>query len=371
MIFLKIALIYLGRKGGGSIYSIEIAKALSKKSDVLVVISKQSENINEWHKTGLNVLEVDTYNDIKSMMLSTMNIKKFLNLKKKILNFRPDVLYYPMIHTWTPIINMFIKQVPKIVTLHDPKPHKGEENIILEKISNMSIKQADRIVILSSIFKETVLDLGIDPDRIDVIPHGEFSYYARKNNTTKKEFKNTILFFGRISKYKGIEVLLKAFKIIKQDVKDAKLLIVGSGDMTDYKELIGKLRDIEITNRWIKDDEVGNFFSKADFLVVPYIDASQSGVIPTAYGFSMPVVASRIGGIPEQVDDGKTGFLVKPGDENELAEKCIELLNNPDLIIEMGQNAYKKACNEMSWEHVSNLLMESIRKIKDERRTKI
>ncbi|WP_434655852.1 glycosyltransferase family 4 protein [Thermoanaerobacterium thermosaccharolyticum] len=368
---MKVALIYLGRKGGGSIYSIEMAKSLSKKADIFAVISKQSENIIEWHKTGLNVLEVDTYTDIKSMVLSTMNIKKFLSLKRKILNFRPDVLYYPMIHTWTPIINMFIKHIPKIVTIHDPRPHKGEENIILEKISNMSIKQADRVVILSNIFKEIVINLGINPDKIDVIPHGEFSYYARKNSTNKKEFKNTILFFGRISKYKGIEVLLRAFKIIKTDIKDAKLMIVGSGDMTEYKELIDGLKDIEVINRWVRDEEVGSFFLKADFLVVPYIDASQSGVIPTAYSFSMPVVASRIGGIPEQVDDGKTGFLVEPGDENELAEKCVELLNNPDLIIEMGENAYKKALNEMSWEHVSNLLMESIKKIINERSTKV
>lgn len=364
---MKIVLIYLGRKGGGTIYSIEIAKSLSKKSNILAVVSKQSENINEWRKTGLDILEVDTYDDIKSMILSTMNIKKFLNLRMNILDFMPDVLYYPMIHPWTPIINMYIKNVPKIITLHDPRPHKGEQNIILEKISNRSIRQADRIVILSNIFKEIIINLGVNPAKIDVIPLGEFSYYMQKNNKDKKEFNNTILFFGRILKYKGIEVLLRAFKLIKQEVKDARLLIVGSGDITEYKPLIDDLEDIEVINRWIKDEEVGNFFTKADFLVVPYIDASQSGVIPLAYAYSMPVIASRIGGIPEQVDEGKTGFLVKPGDEYELAKKCIELLNNHDLIIEMGENAYKKTLNEMSWDHVSNLLIESIKKTINER----
>jgi glycosyltransferase involved in cell wall biosynthesis len=346
-----------------------MAKALSKKADVLVIVSKQSENINEWHKTGLNILEVDTYNDFKSMVLSTLRIKKFFNLREKIMAFKPDVIYYPMIHIWTPIINLLIRKVPKIVTLHDPRLHKGEENFILEKISNLSIKQADRIIILSNIFKETVINLGIDRDKIDVIPHGEFSYYADKNNNMKKEFKNTILFFGRISKYKGIEVLLKAFKIIKGIKKETKLLIVGNGDITKYKNLIERISDVDIINRWISDDEVGEFFSKADFLVVPYIDASQSGVIPIAYGFSMPVVASRIGGIPEQVDDGKTGFLVRPSDENELAERCLKLLDDPDLIIEMGKNAYIKAHDEMSWEHVSDLLLESINKIYTERGT--
>jgi glycosyltransferase involved in cell wall biosynthesis len=364
---LKIALIYLGRKGGGSIYSIEMAKALSKKVEVLAVISKQSENIDEWYKTGIPLLEVDTYSDLKSMILSTLCFKKFLDLKKHITDFKPDVLYYPMIHIWTPIINGLIKKIPKIVTLHDPKPHKGEENIILKNISNISIKQADRVVILSNVFKDTVINLGISPDKIDIIPHGEFSYYVRKSPNVKKEFKNTILFFGRISEYKGIEVLLRAFKIIKQEILDAKLLIVGSGDITKYKELITPLKDVEAVNRWVRDDEVGVFFSKADFLVVPYIDASQSGVIPIAYGFSMPVVASRIGGIPEQVDDGKTGFLVTPGNEHELAEKCIKLLKNPDLIKEMGQNAYKKAHGEMSWERASDLLLENINKIYTER----
>jgi glycosyltransferase involved in cell wall biosynthesis len=164
-------------------------------------------------------------------------------------------------------------------------------------------------------------------------------------------------------------VILKAFKIIKGIKKETKLLIVGNGDITKYKNLIERISDVDIINRWISDDEVGEFFSKADFLVVPYIDASQSGVIPIAYGFSMPVVASRIGGIPEQVDDGKTGFLVRPSDENELAERCLKLLDDPDLIIEMGKNAYIKAHDEMSWEHVSDLLLESINKIYTERGT--
>ncbi|WP_243103951.1 glycosyltransferase family 4 protein [Clostridium sp. JN-1] len=356
-------LIYCGRKGGGALYSIEMAKAISNKVDLTVVISKQVENLSEWRKTGISLIEVNTYYNLKTFVISSLNLYKFIKLKNVIKKVKPDIIYYTMIHPWIPIINFLTHGIPKVYTAHDIKMHKGEENLILSMTNKVGIKNSKRVIVLSKVFKNDLTKFGINKDKIDVIPHAKFSHYIKVNKGKKSDFSKTILFFGRIHEYKGIRVLLKAFKIIKTMDDGAKLLIVGNGNMTPYEQLIKNSKDVFVVNRWIKDDEVGDFFSKADIVVLPYIDASQSGIIPIAYTFSIPVVASRIGGIPEQVDDGKTGILVEPRNEVELADACVKLLKNKQLLSEMGKNAYNKCLNEMSWDYSSKLLYESFKKV--------
>ena len=360
---MKIILIYLGRKGGGALYSLEMAKAISNKLDLEVVISKYIENKQEWYKIGIKITEVDTYNSLKSAILSTIRIGKFLKLRSYICKSNVDIIYYPMISPWLPIINFMTKHIPKVYTLHDPKLHIGEENIILSNINKNLARNASRCIILSEIFKKDMNSIGVDERKVDVIPHGEFSYYNKTK--LKRNFNRTLLFFGRIHKYKGIEVLLKAFKIINMKNKDIHLLIVGNGKIDKYKEDINNLTNIEVVNRWINDNEVEKFFLRSDVLVAPYIDASQSGVIPTAYGFGMPVIASKIGGITEQVEDGKTGFLVKPGDEHELAKRCIQLLKNENMVMKMGHYALMKSKKELNWDNIGDMLIESFKKLKD------
>ena len=328
---MRIALIYLGRRGGGAIYSLEIAKALAKKAEILAVISQQAWNLKAWHKSGIRLIEVPTYNSVLEFIPSTLNFRKHFALRRKIQRFKPDVLYYPMLHLWTPLINDFLPSVPKVVTIHDPVLHQGERNPVVALIQRRAIRQATRVIILSHAFVDILQYRGVPREHIDVIPHGEFSYYSGPSSPQKGHHLPTLLFFGRISKYKGIETLLKAFPIIKQVVPQARLLIVGSGDLKPYKKQLEKLEDITLVNRWVKDEEVATYFLQADLLVAPYTDATQSGVIPLAYTFKIPVVATKVGGIIEQVEDGKTGLLVEPGSIREIAEACIKLLSNYSL----------------------------------------
>jgi len=359
---MKVLLIYLGRKGGGNIYSLEIAKALSKKCDLVAMISRQSQNLEAWRKAGISLIEVDTYENILDVFLSFLNIKKYFYLKKQIKNVNPDVIYYPMTHLWTPIINLITPSVPKVTTIHDPIMHKGEKNIILDLIQNLAIKQSDIIVILSKVFIPTIEKYGISKERISVIPHGEFSYYMYNNVGNMARENNALLFFGRIREYKGLDVLIEAFPLIKKQIPDAKLLIVGQGDISPYNIQLSKLKDVELVNNWISDEEIANFFSKSSVVVLPYIDATQSGVIPLAYMFKIPVISTKVGGIPEQVEDGKTGLLVNAGDPVELAEACIRLLTNPKLASLLVENGYNKAIKEWNWDKISDMLMEEFDK---------
>lgn len=362
---MRVVLIYLGRRGGGARYSIELAKALARKVSLLAVISRQSDIILEWRSSNLDVIEIDTYRSIPELLLSTMNVNKFNYLRSQIYSFHPHVIYYPMLHIWTPVVNLFLRSLPKVVTLHDPLPRKGEHNVIWNGIQYLSVKQADRIIVLSeSLRLATSRRYRVAISQIDVIPHGHFLFYSRTAFGAARRANRppTLLFFGRITEYKGIDVLLDAFRIVRTKVPGARLLVVGRGDLSRYKSALINCGEVTVVNRWVDDTEVPNFFEQADVVVLPYLDASQSGVIPLAYAFGLPVVATKVGGIPEQVDDGVTGLLVEPGDPVQLAEACVKLLRNPEVATQMGLAGQEKAAKEWDWDVVADRVVETLRR---------
>lgn len=353
---------YLGRRGGGAIYSLEVAKALSQRCQVVAAISKQADNLDDWHASGIELIEVATYTNSFEFIGSSINLFKFRSLANDFKNFVPDIIYYPMLHLWSPIINCFLPQIPKVITVHDPILHSGEQNLLVDFTQRASIKQAERIIILSKTFIEVMEKQGVPKEKIDVIPHGEFSFYKKGEQQNLENKDPRILFFGRISPYKGIGVLLDAFGEIKEQLPTARLTIAGEGDMEPYAVQLSNLSDVEVINRWISDEEVSRFFEEADLLAVPYIDASQSGVIPIAYSFGMPVVATNTGGLSEQVTDQETGILVPPKDSQALAQACIELLTNKAKREKMGKAGYKKAKHEWSWDAIAESVYKSCTK---------
>lgn len=356
-------LVYLGRRGGGATYSLEIARALHRRCEVVAVVSRQALNLDDWRNTGVKLIEISTYDSAIGFITATVDIRRHLALRDQIEASAPDVLYYPMIHLWTPIINQLLPRLPKVVTVHDPILHQGERNILVQVLQRISIRQATRLILLSGTFVEVLKKQGIPQRKIDVIPHGEFSCYARGRRPMPLPPNDgrTLLFFGRISRYKGIQVLLEAFPVIRKQIPEARLLIVGSGNIEPYQEQLLRLKDVTVVNRWISDNEVGDFFSRASIVVAPYVDGSQSGVIPIAYSFGLPVVATTVGGLPEQVVDGITGILIPPGNAEALARACVDLLSNPERRFEMGQAGYRKAMTEWNWDLVGQKVYQSCR----------
>ena len=105
--------------------------------------------------------------------------------------------------------------------------------------------------------------------------------------------------------------------------------------------------------RFIPDDDITVFFRGSAVVVMPYIEASQSGVIPLAYAFGKPVVATRVGALPDIVEDGETGLLVEPGDADALARAIEELLENPDRRRKMGRQAHAHSREELNWDSIA------------------
>lgn len=139
-----------------------------------------------------------------------------------------------------------------------------------------------------------------------------------------------LLFFGLVRHYKGLDILLKALpRVIQELGETVHLLIAGEFYEAEstYQELIEKLNlkdRVTLVNRYIPNEEVGLFFRAADLLALPYRSATQSGVIQVALHFGLPVISTRVGGLPEVVKEGECGYLVEPENPTKLAEAIVK-----------------------------------------------
>jgi glycosyltransferase involved in cell wall biosynthesis len=368
---LKVLLIYLGRWGGGNAHSLKLAMAMGGQVEVHALLSEAVENRADWVASGLPVHFIPTYRNLPGAALSLLKPWRFLQVRKLAAQIRPDLVHVPMFHPWVPLLNrVAVRGLPKVLTVHDPVPHRGEENRVLEGLEQLAVRQSDRVIICSETFLGAMQSRGVPPERIDVVPLGvELFGYGQEGGpdgpaqqVDSPERWRTLLFFGRIREYKGLDVLLKAFPLVRRQVPETRLLIAGSGDLEPYRSLLSGLDGVELVNRWIGEDEKELFFDRAGLLVVPYVDASQSGVIPIAYARGLAVVATDTGGLREQVADGVSGLMAEPGDPVSLADRCVSLLRDRRLRERLAEGGRQRLATVMSWDHIGALTIDCYRK---------
>ncbi|MCX7715407.1 MAG: glycosyltransferase family 4 protein [Clostridia bacterium] len=362
----KVLVNYIGRKGGGAVYAYEMTKSLINNGcKVYAIIPSSIENLAKWKELNTEeLILIETYTNYINYIINTVKFRLFQlpKLKKKFKDVVPDAVYVPMIQPWTRMVNSIFGHSKKIVTVHDPKPHSGS-SILFDMFCRKTAVEADDIVILSEAFRDySIRHFKKDADHVHVVPHGIFDYYKEVENDNKSfiydENKINFLFFGRITKYKGIHILAKAYEKMQND--NVTLTIVGSGDFSEYAKEYEGLKNVRVINRWIEDDEVGSFFRGKNIVtVLPYIDATQSGVIPIAMEYRSLVIASNTGGLSEQVKHGETGYLFCAGDENALYETMKYVAENYEAQSHILDNAYAYI-NTFSWDTLGRKIVDII-----------
>ena len=229
---------------------------------------------------------------------------------------------------------------------------------------------ADAVIVHGSLLKDQLCSKRVNPSKVHVIPHFDFKYLLQRESATNHKgnpaLKEYILVFGHIVPYKGIEVLINAARIVWQiSKKDVDIVIAGSGDTSHIHKILTEedRRHVFIRNEWIPSNELRDIFTRSKFLVLPYIDASQSGVLSLSYTFSKPVIVSRAGSLPEYVEHGKTGFIFDLDNTEQFANYIMQLYEDEHLCSAMGNRAYQKVCDQMSLElccRLVNSIYESI-----------
>ncbi|WP_300101109.1 glycosyltransferase family 4 protein [Methanosarcina sp.] len=273
---------------------------------------------------------------------------------KYLLEIKPDIIHTSMVHPFiVPLLPILKKIAPVVATVHDVQLHSDQKNFIFDLSTLITSKCADLDFVHGEKLKLELIKRGVLNSKISVIPHGDYSFFSSVNQKEITEEENTILFFGRILDYKGIDYLIKTEPLISSKVSNFKIIIAGNGDFSKYENMIGNKNHFEIINEYIPDEKVSELFQKCSVVVLPYIEASQTGIIPIAYAFKKPVVATDVGSLSEVVIDGVTGFIVPPKDSQSLADSLLNVLLNKNLKNSMGNAAYEFMKKNMSWEGIA------------------
>lgn len=197
-------------------------------------------------------------------------------------------------------------------------------------LTNIGLKNADAFVALSNVVENMLNNFTHKKIYKSALPiYG--CYNLDKNIDVKKQKEvlgfskddDVILFFGYVRKYKGLNVLLDAFPDIIESNPKAKLLIVGefyeSADKY-YRQIdsLGIKDHVKVVQKFVPNEDVGKYYSIADTVILPYLSGTQSGVLNIAYGFGKPVIVTNVGGLAEDVIEGKTGYIIEPNNPSEI-----------------------------------------------------
>jgi glycosyltransferase involved in cell wall biosynthesis len=219
--------------------------------------------------------------------------------------------------------------------------HEGR--FIDKFLTKLGLKHPDKFLVLSKTVEDSIKEYSKGRkvyksalpiyDSYNITPDTDLSDIRKSLGFSDTD--RIILFFGYVRKYKGLNILIDAMPALLKYNKDIRLLIVGEFyDSADkYYELINRLRlkdKIKVVQQFVPNEEVWKYYTISELVVLPYIEATQSGVLNIAYGFRKPVVVTNVGGLAEDVVIGKTGYVVKSNEVQSLAEGIKEYFENAD-----------------------------------------
>lgn len=321
-------------RGGIAQFNASLYRELEKEHEIYsFTFTRQYPKILFPGKTQY-VTSADQADEIPSeQLLDTINPLTYLTTANKILDFKPDLL---IMKFWMPffapslgfVASRLKKSGTKIITVLDNViPH--EKRIGDIQLIKYFLKQNHGFIAMSETVKKDLLSLK--PDAVySLKPHPIYSHFGpsiSKNNALKKlnlnPDKKTILFFGFIRDYKGLDLLIDAVQYLSDSFQ---IVVAGEvyGNFEKYDKQINNLNireQIQTFIRYIDDNEVPIFFSAADVCVLPYKSATQSGIVQIAYNFDLPVIATNVGGLSEMVLDNETGLIINEQNSKLLADK--------------------------------------------------
>ncbi len=349
-------------RGGIAHFNGLLYKELIKKNDVKVITFKrQYPSIffpgKSQLEAGESVEKIPT-----EILVDSINPINWIRAGLKIKKEEPDVLIYKY---WMPFfapcfgtITRIAKRNKKTKTLvicDNVIPHERKPGDI--SLTKYFFNAADYFVLLSEKVKDDLLRL-FPAAKNKVLPHPVYSIFGTHvEKSEAKKYLNLsaekiILFFGFIRDYKGLDILLEAMSLLK-DKLDVKLLVAGEfySNEEKYNKLIEKFgleNFIYLRTEFIPTSEVKYYFSASDCVILPYRDATQSGIVQIAMNFKIPVIASNVGGIEEVITNGVSGFIIEKENPEALAA-AINKFYSESKEMEFVKNISLEA-KKYSWE---------------------
>lgn len=266
------------------------------------------------------------------------------------------------------IIECVRSNVKVVCTIHDPVPHEERRTLwgsFYSRLVNRhflpdTLSRCDALHVHSALHVEQLLNQHkrLEPGRIYNVQIGvgvPDKIIAGSRRPAElagiPDPSRTLLFFGRVEPYKGLDLLFEAMKTVVASEPDCKLIVAGAGHLPDIPREVRE--HVVLLNRFIDDAEIRPIFEAASFVVLPYRSATQTAVVPFAAVFSLPAIVTRVGGLPELLIDNVTGTIVAPADSTALASAIVDLLNDPEKARRQGQAAKSHMESRYGWDSIA------------------
>jgi glycosyltransferase involved in cell wall biosynthesis len=296
------------------------------------------------------------------LMKAGEHVAGMRKLTRRIATLKPDIVHFQWLQL--PLLDRVylsgIKQHSSLIlTLHNPTGLHGSRFQQLCQAAGLRgiLGQFDAVIVHSESSRQMALTRHhVAPEKLHVVPHGVLEHYRPdvvREDVAEAEMK--VLFFGNIEPYKRLDILLRAFALLPASLRTRTELVVAGRPGCDLEsfwqlaQVLGISSRVRWDLRYIPENEVGALFGSATVVALPYLSIDQSGVLMTAVGCRRPIVATRTGGIPETIQDGRHGLLVDPGDANALSEALKRVLSEPDLRRSMEKAQCGLLDGSLSW----------------------
>jgi glycosyltransferase involved in cell wall biosynthesis len=333
------------------------------KTDVMTFnMDKKWEPIWKWEikkEDGVTVFRIPACNLFKQMPNPLRHFLKISVIPD--LSFRKILKGYDILHFHDdldltfPIFSWFVKK-PKVFHCHSLQGnfHSYKRNIICK---TMFRKSFDAYLAVSNESGRLAKKLGAN--NVFILHNGvDIEEYKHRFHEFNEPIGKNILFVGRLDPIKGIQYLLRAMEIVCKVLPEAKLILVGDGKERENLENLTKilgLSDCVTFVGMIPHKKIPDYMDLADIFVLPSLSEGFPIVIPEAMAGGLPIVATRVGGVPDIIEDGVNGYMVEPGNFQEMANKIISILENQPLKCLISKNNRMKV-EEFEWKKIVNQL---------------
>jgi glycosyltransferase involved in cell wall biosynthesis len=271
--------------------------------------------------------------------------------------FAPDVLHAQEAGAWAvaPMLFFWGRRTPLVLTVHDPIPHSGEDANIRSRDRwpyKFMRNRADRIIVLGEHSARQMVKA--EPSKARVISQIAHGVLGDFDGPEPPPPVGRFTFFGRVEAYKGLAVLIDACRLLANRGVSFKVNVAGRGnDLERHRAELESTDYFQIDDRYIPADEVPKLLREAGVIVMPYLDATQSGVVAHAFNAKRGVIASSVGAIPEIVEHERNGLLVPAGDAGALAQAMERTIVEPGLLAKLSRGAAETAETVMSWPSIA------------------
>lgn len=355
-------------RGGIAQFSSSLYRSLEKNHSVKAfTFKRQYPNFLFPGKTQF-VTEKDNADKIDAVrVLDSITPLTYFKTAQQINNSKPDVyisnywmsFFGPALGV---IARFLTKNIKQIAVIHNAIPH--EKKFFDTPFSKFFLNKTDGFVVMSDAVLNDLLKLKPDAKYIR-IDHPVYNHFEEKTNQLNAleklkldPTKKTLLFFGFIRSYKGLDILLKAFEKLDDSYQ---LIVAGEiyGSFENYQQLINENpnnQNIHLFTDYIDDKDVTLYFSAADVCILPYKSATQSGITAISNHFTLPVIATDVGGLKETVKHLKTGLIVDKVDP-EFLKLAIEKYFNQNMKHQFS-NAIEEENKLKSWDNFTEKLIE-------------